>query len=413
MLTAMTTVSHGGVTDSVAVQRRTRQVLARVAVLLRVVALAPLVLAVLAGIHDHDYAVPWLAALTYFLFAAWTAAFVLIAWRRGAITTALHVTDVALIGTCVLLIAAAVRPEFFVRVSSSDFEPAMVVAAVTIAMSNRPRWTVGACAVLVAAHVLAETPTTIKVGSANLVNTLSDALWLSGAALLSGMIAHGLLTMAGQVDVVANEAAASQAAVASERARLDERMRLYHERLRHYRALHDGPLSILTAIATGGLEHNADDVRRQCAINANLLRALIADDSTASLSDLSMALTEAGRDYAVYGIRILYQFSDVPADLPGNVIDALTGASREALNNVAAHAGTDRAWLTVVAETSDDRPLVTVTITDRGKGFDPSATPLGRGIVHSIQGRLAEIGGTAAIHSHPGEGTRVDLRWQP
>jgi signal transduction histidine kinase len=410
MLTAMTISSQIGVPDSVAVQRRTRRVLARVAVLLRVVALAPLVLAVLAGIHDHDYTAPWLAAATYLVYAVWTAIYVLTAWLRRAITRTIQVIDVAVIAGCVLLVAGAVRPEFFIRVSSSDFEPAMVVVAVTVAMYARPRWAVGACAVLVAAHVLAETPTTVQFGTGNLVNTISDTLWLSGAALLSGMIAHGLLAMASQVDVAAHEAAASQAALASERARLDERMRIYKERLRHYRTLHDGPLSILTAIATGGLDHNTDDVRRQCAINANLLRALIADDSTTSLSDLSMALTEAGSAYAVHGIRILYQFADVPADLPDNVVDALTGASREALNNVATHAGTDRAWLTVVAEAG---PAVTVTITDRGKGFDPSATPPGRGIVHSIQGRLAEIGGTAAIHSHPGEGTRVDLRWQP
>jgi signal transduction histidine kinase len=404
----MTTTAQLGVPDTLAVHRRTRLVLTRVAVLLRVIALAPLVLAVLAGIHDRDYTAPWLAAATYLVFAAWTAIFVLVAWLRGAITTALQVTDVAVISACMLLIAAAVRPEFFARVSSSDLEAAMTVAAVTIAIGGRPRRAVVACAVLFAAHALAEMPTTIRVGAGNLINTMNDALWLGGAALLSGMIAHGLLAMAGQVDVAAHEAAASQAALA----RLDERMRHYHDRLRHYRALHDGPLSILTAIATGGLEHNADDVRRQCAINANLLRALIADDSTSSLSDLSIALTEAGRDYAVYGIRILYQFADVPADLPANVIDALTGASREALNNVAAHADTDRAWLTVVAENDDDGTVVTVTITDRGRGFDPSTTPPGRGIVGSIQGRLAEIGGTAAIHSHPGEGTRVDLRWR-
>jgi signal transduction histidine kinase len=404
----MTTTSHIGGPDTLAVHRRTRQVLTRMAVLLRVIALAPLILAVLAGIHDHYYTAPWLAAVLYLVFAVWTTIFVLVAWRRGAITTALQVTDVTVISACMLLIAAAVRPEFFMQVSSSDLEAAMTVAAVTIAIGGWPRRAVAACAVLLATHAIAEIPTTIRVGAGNLINTLNDALWLGGAALLAGMIAHGLLAMAGQVDVAAQEAAASQAALA----RLDERMRHYHERLRHYRALHDGPLTILTAIATGGLEHNADDVRRQCAINANLLRGLIADDSTSSLSDLSIALTEAGRDYAVYGLRILYQFADVPTDLPRNVIDALTGASREALNNIAAHADTDRAWLTVVAENGDGEPVVTVTITDRGRGFDLSANPPGRGIVHSIQGRLAEIGGTAAIHSHPGEGTRVDLGWK-
>jgi signal transduction histidine kinase len=52
-----------------------------------------------------------------------------------------------------------------------------------------------------------------------------------------------------------------------------------------------------------------------------------------------------------------------------------------------------------------------VAIVDQGKGFDPDLTERGYGIRHSILARMIEIGGTATVDSHPGEGTRVDLRW--
>jgi signal transduction histidine kinase len=35
----------------------------------------------------------------------------------------------------------------------------------------------------------------------------------------------------------------------------------------------------------------------------------------------------------------------------------------------------------------------------------------GYGIRNSILARVAEVGGAASIDSHPGQGTRVDLRW--
>ena len=39
------------------------------------------------------------------------------------------------------------------------------------------------------------------------------------------------------------------------------------------------------------------------------------------------------------------------------------------------------------------------------------SVPPGYGIQHSILTRMREVGGQATVDSHPGQGTRVDLRW--
>jgi signal transduction histidine kinase len=244
----------------------------------------------------------------------------------------------------------------------------------------------------------------------DIASTVSDLSWLAGAAAVSYAIASRLLAAETKTEDAAQEVAELHAQAAEARARSQERMRYLREQIHRYRALHDGPLSILTAIAAGGLDHHDDEVRRQCAVNANLLRGLISDDPMSTLTNLSIALTKAGNDYAVHQLRVNYQFFGLPEDLPHAVVDALTGASREALNNIAAHAGTDKAWLTARAG-GDNGTAVTVTVVDQGKGFDPATTLPGRGLSDSITGRMADVGGVAAVDSMPGQGTRVELRW--
>jgi signal transduction histidine kinase len=60
----------------------------------------------------------------------------------------------------------------------------------------------------------------------------------------------------------------------------------------------------------------------------------------------------------------------------------------------------------------DGNGQVVVEIIDQGRGFDARSVPRSRrGIRESIQGRMAEIGGTAEISGGPGAGTTVTLRW--
>ena len=81
-------------------------------------------------------------------------------------------------------------------------------------------------------------------------------------------------------------------------------------------------------------------------------------------------------------------------------------AAREAVVNVAKHAGTQRA--DVYAETSDS--AVDVFVRDRGAGFDVDAVATDRhGVRSSIVDRMGRHGGRADVRSAPGEGTEVRL----
>lgn len=81
------------------------------------------------------------------------------------------------------------------------------------------------------------------------------------------------------------------------------------------------------------------------------------------------------------------------------------GAAEEALTNVAKHAGVSNAVLRAGAESG----VLTLSVLDQGRGFDPSAEHPGVGLAQSIRGRIAEIGGTVLIDSSPGAGTYIEI----
>jgi signal transduction histidine kinase len=85
---------------------------------------------------------------------------------------------------------------------------------------------------------------------------------------------------------------------------------------------------------------------------------------------------------------------------------AIVAATREAVTNAAKHAGAGR--VDVYAEVSPS--AVDVFVRDRGRGFDPEATPADRyGVRHSIVDRMDRHGGSAEVRSTIGEGTEVRL----
>ena len=94
--------------------------------------------------------------------------------------------------------------------------------------------------------------------------------------------------------------------------------------------------------------------------------------------------------------------------VPASVALALVRAVREALANVARHAGVGTA--TVTADRDGDR--VVVTVGDTGAGFRPGEVPHARrGIRGSVVERMAAVGGRADVTSRPGVGTTVRLVW--
>jgi signal transduction histidine kinase len=127
------------------------------------------------------------------------------------------------------------------------------------------------------------------------------------------------------------------------------------------------------------------------------------EQRTEGLMDrIRQAAVEVERDF---GIAV--DLSTVGDTDLAREVEAVAAATREALVNAAKFAGVDRIY--VLAESR--RHEVRVVVRDRGSGFDLAAIDGDRrGIVESIEGRMARHGGSATISSRPGEGTEVDIR---
>jgi signal transduction histidine kinase len=167
--------------------------------------------------------------------------------------------------------------------------------------------------------------------------------------------------------------------------------------------LHDSVLQTLALV-----QKRADDPRAVAALARSQereLRAWLSGRRNAGdvsrLSDaLEAAAGEVERDHGV-PVEVV-AVGDRPLD---EHVGALVAAAREAMVNAAKHAGGEVA---VYAEATGDR--VEVFVRDRGRGFEPATVPGDRrGIAESIVGRMARHGGSARIHSTPGEGTEVEL----
>ena len=246
-------------------------------------------------------------------------------------------------------------------------------------------------------------------------------LGLAGAAMV--VIAYGLgaghpadawllvvetIVAAGLVAVIRGGARQADAMVAAsletERQIRAEEARRADEREQH-RQLHDTVLSTLTMVAAGAFAGPSAALNAQAARDLRVLQGLAgAPAGPAPPADLRPKLEEAAASTDDLAVRLEL----VPVTLPSPVADQLAACVGEALRNVERHAGTGQADVTVTGGTG----WAIVKITDRGRGFDPAATPPSRrGIRESITGRMLAAGGRAAIASRPGAGTTVTVSW--
>jgi signal transduction histidine kinase len=379
-------------------EQRTRGLLVRALVLLRAVQLAPWPLALLLGV-PRAYAHPWLAASSYAVQAGWSAAFMIIAWRRRALPQWLAVIDVLVAAVCLVAAGRACAPGFATGWSNSAVAPAMGAAAVAAVRWPRAGAIAGGVT-LAGAYLLGIGPALAAPNT--MAATAGNVCSLAGFGVVGGVVTH--LLMRGARDLDAEHAARvrAEAAAASERAEFGERMR-------QYALLHDTVLSTLSSIARGGLDHAEPEVRRRCAAEADFLRGLVSASPREPPTDLAVALAMVSRDQAIAGLRVRCRNRGLPQRLPEQVTAAFTDAVREALNNVVKHAGVSEATVTAVASHGG---AVTVIVADQGAGFDTAAVAEGLGLGRSIRQRMANVGGTAEVDSEPGQGTIVELRWQ-
>jgi two-component system, NarL family, sensor kinase len=168
-------------------------------------------------------------------------------------------------------------------------------------------------------------------------------------------------------------------------------------REREYLALlHDTASATFLVVATQGSADAAAFARRDLEL---LTRAREPGEGLVDVGTSLRAVAELSP------VEVTTRASTAP--VPAPVALALVRAVREALVNVERHAGTTCAEVAITT-TGDG---VVVTVTDRGRGFDPGrVSGHRRGISGSIVARMAAAGGSAAVSS--GErGTVVRLAW--
>jgi signal transduction histidine kinase len=194
------------------------------------------------------------------------------------------------------------------------------------------------------------------------------------------------------------------------------------ERREHERLLHDTVLNTLTALAHADSDDMAEVVNR-CRQDVARIADALSDPADPEMGggrpygDLSGAVRAVAAEMRGRGLDVHVDIADdVPLTVPPRVADAISNAVREALSNVAAHAGTAQAFVEVSsigpAETAEGAQGLQVSVRDFGAGFDLARVGQARlGLRRSIVERVADCGGKASIWSAPGEGTLVCVSW--
>ena len=163
--------------------------------------------------------------------------------------------------------------------------------------------------------------------------------------------------------------------------------------------LHDTAASTLLMVADQAVTDESG-LARQAARDIIALTEASMVARSAGSSTLADVLQQVC-DQSAVSVRFHYLAEVAVSPL---VVRAVTSAAREALNNVARHSGADSATVELRANT--------VTVIDRGRGFDLAAPQGGFGLSRSITERMRAAGGEARVTSAPGEGTTVELTWE-
>jgi len=217
-----------------------------------------------------------------------------------------------------------------------------------------------------------------------------------------------------------DELAATRAQLAAahrEAGKLGERERLAAE-------IHDtlaqgfASIAMLLQAADASIERDAPAARAHIATaqrtareNLAEARALVAALQpvalqSASLPDAVARLAERCREEA--GLDVTVEVTGDIHQLEPNDEVALLRAAQESLSNVRKHASATR--VSIVLAYGPD--ATTLTIDDDGRGFDPDSIDGGFGL-RGLRNRLEQVGGSAAVASATGSGTRVTVTVHP
>jgi PAS domain S-box-containing protein len=220
---------------------------------------------------------------------------------------------------------------------------------------------------------------------------------------------------------------ADQAAIAIQNARLyeqsqavaalEERQRLSHE-------LHDAisqtlwSASLIADVLPDLWEQNVEKGRQKLVRLRQLTRGALAEMRTLLLELHPTALTEVSLgdllqrlcDIATSrtGITIL-PVLEGQISLPPNVQIALYRMAQESLSNIARHAAASQ----ITVHLHCDPQLLTLRISDNGRGFDLDRSRPGHMGLDIMHQRAQSIGASLTINSQVGQGTEIIVAWSP
>ena len=219
-----------------------------------------------------------------------------------------------------------------------------------------------------------------------------------------GQLERHFNAMAGRL----SDSIAEQRALAERNARLAERSRISRE-------LHDSisqDLFSINALA-GGLrkalpadaevQPQLETLSRTVASTIQEMRALLLELRPTALEEKGLvpALTDLCEAYEVRaGVHVRRELEPVPLD-PA-IEQAIFRIAQEGLSNAVRHSEADRIELRL----RQSGAAAELTVADNGRGFDRGASPHGLGL-RLMAERVRELGGSLAIDSGAGRGTRL------
>ncbi len=240
----------------------------------------------------------------------------------------------------------------------------------------------------------------IAAGLGLIVAALSVfAIAASGATFAVPVLVAGLLGIAGLAVVVGPWVLRLINDLSAERV---ERVRT-QERADMAAHLHDSVLQTLALIQKNS--GDAPTVARLARSQERDLRRWLFEADSTDATTLAGALKEMAAEVEDQHAIVVDVVTVGDCELD-EALRPIVLAAREAVVNVAKHAGTERA--DVFAETSAGS--VDVFVRDRGAGFAMDGVAADRhGVRNSIIDRMTRHGGSADVRSSPGEGTEVRL----
>lgn len=185
--------------------------------------------------------------------------------------------------------------------------------------------------------------------------------------------------------------------------------------------VHDSVLTALLAAASARSEEAkllAVRMARAAIGHLNTTEQSVAPPSggvtEVTMSRLSSRVRAAARVLSVpFAVSVRRMGS---RSVPEPVAEALYSATVQAMVNSMQHAGGVGIRRQVrLMGTELDRegdPGLVIEVADTGSGFDPDNVPADRlGLRISIVDRVAQVGGAVTVHSQPGGGTTLLIRW--